>query len=779
MPGSVSAVLERLPGLRLLVPYAAGIVLADRLPATPRLCAIAIAASIVALFWRRLRGVAECALAVSLGALTLALPLSSPGPTAGERLVDLRLARAPSAWGAGCRAEAWLLGPVSERVLLEGPLELCSWLPGQVGRARVEIEALRGPRNPGASDWRRRWARRGVRARARIRGSLLASGPPPSGISAALERARRAIAAAVDPPGARSRAGGLLRALTVGDRSHLASEVMEAFQSSGTRHLLAISGLHIGWLLALARWLMGGLIRRSGILAWQRRVSEISLVAGAVAALGYAALAGLGTPTFRALVMAWVGALAVLGGRPPRAASALVLAALAVLAVDPAALFEPGLWLSLLAVTGILLWRPSRGAIPGGIGCTLGASLATLPVLASLGGALPAGTLLANLLEVPWVGTAVVPLGLAAGLLGALFGGPVPWLGDLAHAAAEIAIRLAQSLDSPDLLGSLNHPILGGLGIGAGGLLLRARGRPLLAQRPGLRVAGGCASLVFVALGFSPARVTDIPEVWLFDVGHGDAILVRAGEESWLIDAGPAWSGGDAGRAIIAPALRSLGISHLDALWLTHPDRDHVGGARSLLRTFPVAEIRVGLDTLRDPRIESLIALAARRRVPVRVVARGDRFRLGRLEARVIWPRAAPPPKRFRMHSNELSLVIRLDGERSCLWLAGDAPASVERILAAREHSGRCAILKLSHHGSATSTDPALLERLDPDLALASMGRRRRAPLPAPAVRARLKRMHATLWTTARSGALRIRLTNPPTVSPYVMDSRFRPRQAR
>ncbi|MFQ5696860.1 MAG: DNA internalization-related competence protein ComEC/Rec2 [Myxococcota bacterium] len=770
--------LTRLPALRLLAPFATGIALADRLDAHPGTCAWAICAAAAALGWPRARPLAEGLLAVSVGALALALPLSVPQPAVGERLVDLRLLSAPTGWGASCRAPARLLAAgrhragtgVEGRVLVEGPPQLCRWLPGQEGRSQVTLERLRGPRNPGAIDWRRRWARRGVRARARVRDSLLAGALSPTGARATLERARRAIGAAVDPRGEPSRAGGLLRALTIGDRTRLGSEVQEAFQRSGTRHLLAISGLHIGWLLGLARALVGALLRRSPVAAWQRRVSGISLAAGALVALAYGALAGLATPTLRALTMAWAGAVAVLGGRPQQSANALTLAALAVLAADPAALFEPGLWLSVLAVTGILIWRPGGGALSRGIGCAAGASLATLPVLAALGVPLPAATLGANAVLVPWVGTVVVPLGLAAGGLGALFGAPIPGLDEAAQAAAEIAIRLAQALESPDLLAGLPHPVFSALGIAVGGLLLRSGLREPVAGRLGARAAGGCLALAGAGLALWPSHSQGDPEVWLFDVGHGDAILVRDREQSWLVDSGPAWTGGDAGRTVVAPALRALGVLHLSALWITHPDRDHLGGARSVLRAFSVGEIRVGLDTLRDPRIRPLAALAARRGIPLRVVASGDRFRLGRLEGRVLWPPSAARSGSPRPHSNDLSLVLRLDAEDGCVWLAGDAPARVDRRLAGREEAQRCAILKLGHHGSATSTDPTLLARLDPDLALASGGRRRRAPLPARAVRARLRRRAITLWTTARFGALRLRLGAPPTVSPWVVE---------
>jgi len=603
---------------------------------------------------------------------------------------------------------------------------------------------------------------------------LVPASEVPAGLRALIERARRAVAAAVDPrladreigssappgrPGG-TRAGALLRAVISGDRSTLSPETRSAFEFSGTMHLLAISGLHVGWVFALTRFGVAATLRRSSRRALLRRADASAYAAAMLAALGYAALAGLGVPALRAVLMAWAGTVAVLGGRPGASWDALCLAALAVLVVDPASLFEAGLWLSFLAVGGILLWRPEGPVAARLVGCTLAASLATAPLLAGLAAPLPALTAFANLVAVPWFGSVVVPLGLASGALGAALGEPVPGLAPLAHAAAELGIRLVAGFGSPDLLAGLERPVLAAGSASALGFGLRfaMRGwrRAALLAALAAAVAGAAAALP------GGAPVARPPSALFLAVGHGDATLLRAAREAWLVDAGPALIGFDAGRSVVIPALRAEGVARLDRLVLTHADLDHMGGARAILERIPVGEIWLSLATYRDATLEPLRRTAARRGVPIRLVAAGGGGSLGPVAVRVLWP----PPARARQARNDASLVLRLDAPGGCLLLPGDISSRIERALSVE--TGRCTVLKLAHHGSATSTEPAWLARLDPELAIASAGRRTRGSLPHRRVRRRLRDGRVTLWETHRHGAVRIDLhASGPVVAPF------------
>ncbi len=288
--------------------------------------------------------------------------------------------------------------------------------------------------------------------------------------------------------------------------------------------------------------------------------------------------------------------------------------------------------------------------------------------------------------------------------------------------------------------------------------------RALVQRRRALAALSAGAALASLAFAWptSNAPVAGA-ELWFFDVGHGDAILVRAGEHAWLVDAGTRARDFDAGRAVVLPALRALGVRRLDALALTHADLDHVGGAATVLESLPVAELWLTRETLAAPALRKPRRSAARRGVAERVVAAGDELGAGSLSLRALWPPAdfAAPT------SNAGSLVLRVASARGCALLGGDAPAEVELRLTAQ--LAPCDVLKLGHHGSATSSAARFLDQLEPVVAVASAGRRPHAPLPHPDVRRRLGARSISLFETRRDGALRIALDRPgPLVAPWL-----------
>jgi competence protein ComEC len=541
----------------------------------------------------------------------------------------------------------------------------------------------------------------------------------------------------------------------VGDRSRLGSRERDAFERSGTAHLLAVSGLHVAWVFALARAVVGWTLRRSRRRALLRRAHSLAIASAVIASLGYAALTGFGVPALRAVAMAGAGGLAVLGGRPGASANALLAAALLVLALEPGQLFDASFILSFVAVAGILAWSPSGGA-SGLVHCTLAATLATAPFVAGLGGRLPVATLASNALAVPLVGAAVVPAGLAQGAVGGLW----PELGaytlPLAHALTELSLRAVEALGSADLLHGSARPVQRAALLAAAGFAARA-----LWMR-GSAAAWASAAFVGLALlvpGHDSSLSPGESEVLALDVGHGDALLVRDGDAAWLVDAGTQLEGYDVGRAVVAPALRALGVSRIDVLALSHADLDHRGGVTSVLERVAVGELWLTRESWQSPDTRALRAAAAHGGVPLRVVAAGARGPLGGATVRVLWP----PGERTATTRNDGSLGLRFDFQRGCALFAGDASAAVERALV-REQAP-CAFVKLSHHGSRSSTDPVWLDRLQPWLAVASHGRRPRSPLPHASVVERLERARVTLYDTESTGALRVRFTRRGVVA--------------
>lgn len=751
----------RAPLLRLALPFALGIALEDALVCAPGSAAFV---ALVGLGLWRLRAsgraarAGEALLGLGLGALALAVRLHAPVPEAVERPVALTALEAPLANASGCRVPVYVHGARPGRALLRGVGEPCALLPGERAIARLRLERLRPPTNPGAPDSRRRFARRGLQRSARlVDGAFARIAPAPDGLAAALERARRAIGATLDPPDRPPlRSGALVRALATADTSRLDDPLRAVFAASGTTHLLSVSGTHVVFVVWIASATLAFGLRRTRWLSAVRVARPLGLALGVAAGVGYAVLCGIGPPALRAAAMAFAAGVALLGGRRAAAWNALALAGLTVLALDPAALFEASFQLSFIAVAGLLLWQPPAGLLRGSAHVSLAAGLATAPLAAAIGAPLPAGWLIANALAVPYFSALVVPLALAGGLLGER----IAWLVPLARASAELGVRVLAALASPDLLAGPRDPIALSLALAATGFGLRALA--LGWRWLSLGLLGGAA---VVALAATPVgnRAVDVPTLLFLDVGHGDAVLLRAGAQAWLIDAGTRFAGFDAGRAVVVPALRAEGVHRLDALIVTHADLDHAGGAAAVLEALPVDELWLARESSGSRALRHLRRVAARRGVPLRVVAAGEVRSTPELTLHALWPPAA----HVASSTNAGSIVLRVETHSVCALLSGDAPAEVERTLA--RDARTCEVLKLGHHGSATSSDPRWLDTLVPELAVASAGHRPRAPLPHPRVRERLRQRSVTLWQTRRDGALRIELARPgPRVAPWL-----------
>jgi competence protein ComEC len=228
-------------------------------------------------------------------------------------------------------------------------------------------------------------------------------------------------------------------------------------------------------------------------------------------------------------------------------------------------------------------------------------------------------------------------------------------------------------------------------------------------------------------------------EIHAIDVGQGDAFAIRTPAGRWLlVDTGPRSARGDAGRDRVVPYLLGRGARRLEALILTHPDADHIGGAAAVLEAFDVGiVIDPGLVAGKDIFID---LLAAARQSNQRWIAgrAGVAFTVDGVQITLMYPLAEVDPA---SNANDNSVVFRMTfGSFAALFL-GDAPTSVEDQLVAL-HGGalRAAVLKVGHHGSSTSTGDSLLRAMQPGLALVSAGRRNRYGHPNPGVLRRLER---------------------------------------
>lgn len=580
------------------------------------------------------------------------------------------------------------------------------------------------------------------------------------GLGAVEGRLRRAAQARFEPesgagrtatrqPAAAHRPLGLplVRALVLGDPSDVPPRVVRGLRRSGLAHLLAVSGLHVGLAAGLA-------------LLVARPLPRVPRLAAALVAVAlYLLLVGPRPSLLRASVMACLAVAALLLERPPSAVNALGVAAAGIALLRPAVVTELGFQLSVGATAGLLLLGPLLAArwerlprlVREPLSVTAGAQLGTLPWALPVFCLVAPAAPLVNLVAVPWAGVLLAACGLWSGwavLAPEAAASALPVL-DLLSApfAWPAAVPAFPWLGVPLAPGSLGAALLTA---GLLGALLRPRlGLPVLAA-----TVLWAATVPWGKGGPGPV------EAVMIDVGQGDAVLLRDGRETLLVDGG-GWPAGDLGGRVLLPALARRGVRRLSRVLLTHPDRDHCGGLVEVGSYLAVGEVLTAPGELESGGGSCAAELRALPGARHRRVAAGDGLAVGRWRLRVLHPEGAGEgrlPSGVGTGDNDASVVVRAEVFGRCLLLTGDAEAAAERRLVARYgETLHCDVLKVAHHGSRSSSTDRFLAAVAPSLALVSAGARNPYGHPAPEVLGRLRRHGARVLRTDRDGMIVLR----------------------
>ena len=607
--------------------------------------------------------------------------------------------------------------------------------------------------------------------------------------TATLHRVRTALATAIRQSIPEPQAG-LAQALLLGIRSELSQPVKESFRTAGMSHLLAISGLHVGIVMALTLAAASALAGRNN----PRAVAAAALVVWA-----YAILSGLDPPVVRAAIMGSLFLGQGLLGRGMRGLTALLLAGAVMLLIDPGLFSSLSFQLSFTAMAGVIVALPLITALTATVAGPMSASgawmarwaqyglslliasvvisttttLATLPLVAWHFGAIPLMSVPATVLAMPAMAAAL--LGAAAtsfvGLfapplavgLGTLTWGPLAWLIWVADTMPPVM------LPAPWLTAQLVGVWLGGAGLLA--MLASShrvrRAVAALRRRPRWRPGGTAAfaagavpvGVIVTLLLFgqcASARPDGLLHLYALDIGQGDAILVITPEgHQMLVDGGP-----DAETTLAAvSSLMPPGDRSLDAVAATHLDSDHVGGLLGALERYRIGVVLQGAGAPQGaelrPQWEAVLRDGEH---PVAVIHAGHRIQLGTsvtLEA--LYPPPGGLPAWVEKNANNGSLALRLDYGEVSFLLAGDLEADGERHLAAIAGDElRADVLKVGHHGSRSSTTQWFLDLVNPRSAVISAGQDNRYGHPHGDV---MQRLESTIdpglvFLTARDGTV-------------------------
>ncbi|WP_045743402.1 ComEC/Rec2 family competence protein [Actinoplanes rectilineatus] len=539
--------------------------------------------------------------------------------------------------------------------------------------------------------------------------------------------------------------GGLLPGLVVGDVSRLDPALAEDFRATGMTHLVAVSGTNVAIVLGVVLFV----VRRA------RAGPLLSAVLCAVALAGFVILARPSPSVVRAAAMGAVGLLGLAAGRPRAAVPALAAAASVLLLIDPELAADAGFALSVLATAGLLLlaprWRDAlrRRGWPSGAAEALAvpaaAQVACGPVVAAISATVSLIAVPANLVAVPAIAPATL-LGVAAAVLSPVWPAGAEFAAWLAHWPAEWLVLVARA-GARVPAGALPWPggVLGGLllAVVTVGLLVAAH-RPVV-RRLTVVVALGAM------LGALPVRLLASgwpPPGWLVvvcQVGQGDAVVLPGGPAgAVVVDAGPEPDPVDR-------CLRRLAVTRVAVLAISHYHADHIGGIDGVFRGRDVAAV-IGPDWPEPAGGRARVERAARAAGTVlRLAGPGWSYAAGGLRLDVLGPIDAM--RGTNSDPNNNSLILRaVTGGRTVL-LPGDAETEQQQDLLDRLGPAalRADVLKVAHHGSALQA-PALLDAVDPAVALVSVGPDNDYGHPNASLLARLARDGARVLRTDERG---------------------------
>lgn len=609
---------------------------------------------------------------------------------------------------------------------------------GERWRLGARLKAVHGFMNPGGFDYEGWLFRKGIT----VRGYVTRQGEKrlieASDSIFDLQLLRQKIRNEIENSIANPTAAGLLKALIIGDRSGLTNEDWKLFKHTGTNHLIAISGLHIGivsglaFLLGIRIWKM--IPRLPLLLPAPRAAAVASLLAGGL----YAGLAGFSIPTQRALLMLGIFMGSHLLARTSRPSRSFALALLTVTLVDPTSVLSPGFWLSFLAV-GIILICLSGKTGKAGILRNWGSmqwliALGMAPTLLIWQLQFPLVAPVVNFLAIPLFSFVIIPVSLAGTALMMIspsWGVPVlgvaAWILENSMEILTLAANMNLFARVSPGISPLIWPF-----IGIGSLLLLAP-----AGVPG-RWLGLILLLPLVYHHTPPSPQKG--EVWIhmLDVGQGLALVVRTHKHTLVYDTGPRYSPTfDTGSVVLIPFLEDQGIKQIDTVVLSNGDDDHQGGFLSLASRFSIPKLFSG--------------------EPDRGVKQGAEQCLAGTEW--FWDgvlfRILHPDDASKWSGNNASCVLSIQSPGGSILIPGDIEAAAEkRLIQHGREQLATDLLVVPHHGSKTSSGIKFANAANPRFALVSAGYLNRYRFPRKEVVRRWEAQGASVVTTAEHGAI-------------------------
>ena len=493
----------------------------------------------------------------------------------------------------------------------------------------------------------------------------------------------------------------------LGDRSGFSEKMTENIRLAGVSHITAVSGMHTAILAAL-------IIGFANCFTKRRKTK--ALITSCVLLI-YMFMTGLSPSVVRASLMALCSMAGVLFGRKGNSFDVLIIIAAVMLSLNPELVFSPSFMLSFLATAGLMIFMPllageKQNQLSKLFFMTLIANAFTLPYVLWNFGSFSVIGILVNMIVVP-----LLPCVFVGGMLTA-FLGFLPPVGAAAGMLTETIVKvingvvsLAASVPGAQINFSYKNfffVIFWFLLLLLIYLSLKNMGE--LSEKLVKVTALLCVGTFLAGCLFNYIQADNFSVTYLY-VGHGDcALLNLPGGKKMLIDTGN--FSGETSRSV--DYLKSFGIKKLDSVFISHSDSDHCGALENVLRECDVGTIYITAYSDLNSMSDNIQSLAKHYDCPVKTLKTGNSMKYNGAEVRIIYPESD-----FKnLSDNDSSMVMAVSFRGKKFVFTGDISSEVEDTIA--ERIGKCDVLKVSHHGSDTSTSKYFLETLKPGYAVVS-----------------------------------------------------------
>lgn len=546
----------------------------------------------------------------------------------------------------------------------------------------------------------------------------------------------------------------VMRAMLLGEKGVLDADIKGLYQQNGIIHILSISGLHLS-ILGMGFY---------KILRKLHVPNVVNIILSIVLMYCYGTMTGMGVSIVRALVMFGFHLASGLFGRTYDMLTAMTVAALSILIQQPLYLTHSGFLFSFGAICGIGLFVPAVEAHPLSdnrlvrtLITGMAISLSTLPVYCTFYSEFPPYSVLLNLLVIPCM-TLVLTGGIVSMIMASFilpFGKYLAWPGICLLGLYEKCCHLCLALPGCRWITGCPRAWQTVL------FVLLLAGLSLFYER---MKKWQFWAVVLLAVCVLTVRLPQEFEITVLDVGQGDCIYLTDGAGiHYLIDGGSSTQK-DVETYQMLPFLKYKGVRYLDAVFVTHPDSDHMNGIQGMLETYGEHGIGIGCLILpdvakecRNAEYHMLELLAGEAGIPVQYIHAGQKMKIGK----VMLTCMHPEENFVSEDANAYSTVLYLRFGMFTALFTGDLEGEGERLVMEKlQKSGisNVTVLKAAHHGSRNSTPEEFVAQISPKIALICAGRNNSYGHPHPETLQRLAAVGCRIYQTPVSGAVTVRV---------------------